>query len=427
MGFTGKLEKKTRTWRMNLYTQKALALRASVITLAVALISFLALINDEETPWGCYVCPTVVCLLWSIWIWYSASRMTPSNLSNWSPPKYPNIFMLKKGLGQAMALIFFSFLEEKMKGKNEVVAFTLSFGVYLHLLLVMVLFEIREDFDVSAGFLAASFELSFHSSKDWSTAALIVVTSILCALKNIYIGGRSVEPLRTKPKKKRWGSDMRNPFGMETMVVPSTDRYERMLANSRTIFYSNGVLVLFGAQVTLLISFGFLFAILVEGKADENFCILAITGIGWMVYFSWDSSKRQEYVADEDEGEEETLHNLNILLKSVGQVLCLSLFTFLDGYLEKPPIGLVIGFCVGAYMHLLLVMVFLRIKEDMDLVGGFVSAGFGLFFKIAIGWENKVPLCLVTAILVCLKNFLIGGKVTPAVDWNALPKTELYE
>lgn len=103
-------------------------------------------------------------------------------------------------------------------------------------------------------------------------------------------------------------------------------------------------------------------------------------------------------------------HNIHLLKKSVGQVITLALFTYMEGHLKNQTRFLCIAMCTSFFVYMVFAMVILRIKEDFDISMGFLAAGYTLFFESsANGWEVLI-LVLVTYFLAAMKNFLIFGR-----------------
>lgn len=103
-------------------------------------------------------------------------------------------------------------------------------------------------------------------------------------------------------------------------------------------------------------------------------------------------------------------HNIHLFVRSAGQVITLAIFTFLDGYLKSKERVFSITLCASFFLHLVFGMVIFRIREDMEVAMGFLTAGFILFFEsCADAWEALL-LVSVSYILACTKSFLIDRK-----------------
>lgn len=97
---------------------------------------------------------------------------------------------MRKEAGKVLALTLFTVLDAILKEKNSlwVVLFCTSF--FLHLLHLMVLFGIKEDYDFAGGFLAASFGLLYETCTTWwNVIQLFVATAIMACYKGILIQG----------------------------------------------------------------------------------------------------------------------------------------------------------------------------------------------------------------------------------------------
>ncbi|CAA7020667.1 unnamed protein product [Microthlaspi erraticum] len=206
----------------------------------------------------------------------------------------------------------------------------------------MVIFGCKEDYDVTAGFLAATYELFYES------------------FRNILIEGTS------RAEKKRLGSALRGAVReMQTFPSKLSD-LEKSLQTGRSYFYSHNDMLGFSTPATFM--------------------------IGWLIF-------------------------------PQVTVCSLALFTVIDGLLQGRPFA--IGFCICVYVHVLLLMVVFRIKEDFDALNGFLASAFAILYKSAKeceSWDQLIYLVLGFVVMAYLKNYLVGGKGAELLDDRDLPQ-----
>lgn len=88
-------------------------------------------------------------------------------------------------------LVFFTVLDAFLKFGDKRLAICLCAGLYLYLLLAMVFFKVREDWDASNSFLAAVYSMFYEISEtDGQRMGVSAIAVFLGTLKNIVVGGK---------------------------------------------------------------------------------------------------------------------------------------------------------------------------------------------------------------------------------------------
>lgn len=90
--------------------------------------------------------------------------------------------------------------------------------------------------------------------------------------------------------------------------------------------------------------------------------------------------------------------------RSAFQVAAMILFFLCDEPLKSITSASVPAICIVSYLHLLILLAILRVKNDYGVSDGLLAASFALLYPLATTWTAKVALFIGAVILSGLKN-----------------------
>lgn len=411
--------------RTNLYSFNTLLALMGIMTFLMSCVSLGDILQIAEVHkkylkgsllllWSCLV---AILLPWPAFIWFYCARRQMDVAESRRAAVNQNLYMFKKSFGQVLTLGFFAYLDTYLDAHNRFWIRFLCVSVYMHLVLLMVIFRIREDFDLCFGFLAAAYTMFYDASETLEEQLLLgAVMWFLCSLKNYLIDGKGIRPMQSVSRLPRDRREL-----IKQQPVRTSNKVEETLSEFRTRWYLMYNLNVMCTFLTFWAAYMGCCTILNKTHQEQlNRHAGALEGFialwaGFCILYGWGKC------TDPGEDKEDPVNlNLHMLKKSLGQVVTLGLFTYLDKYLLAQGIWVAIIVCVGLYLHIVFLLVLFRVREDFDCTGGCLAAGFGVFYKfLEDRLGNKfskeklgklVVLALVTVLLSCLKNYLIGGR-----------------
>ncbi|XP_019087883.1 PREDICTED: uncharacterized protein LOC109127490 [Camelina sativa] len=111
-------------------------------------------------------------------------------------PAHANCLCLVKSFGATITFTIFTALDSTLKEKNGTATVLFCLCGYGNLLLVMILFRIGIDYDITGSFLAASCGLVYELTRDlYDVAYLFFANWLLAALKALVLEGTFHPPV----------------------------------------------------------------------------------------------------------------------------------------------------------------------------------------------------------------------------------------